>query len=239
MYACIRQKIRRFLRRAVRWCLYDQSYPTCQMKEHISIARNCSLKNSEFGRYVNIAHHASVMDCVVDDRTSIERYSKLRGSDIGKYCSISWDVTIGAVSHPQTTLSSHAFTYRKQFGLVDDDTFLNHPRTRIGNDVWIGCNSVIISGVSVGDGAIIGAGAVVTRDVPPYHIVAGVPARVIRPRFPDERITAISQLKWWDWPDEMIRKNISLFQKDLDDEVIGQLSKLAVWKQGNSAQSEG
>ena len=188
------------------------------------IAQNCDLQDSEFGRYVFGAYDASVMKCTVGDRTSIGRYSKLRDANIGKYCSISWDVTIGAVSHPQTTLSSHAFTYRKQFGLVDEDTFLRHPCTIIGNDVWIGCNSVIISGVTIGDGAIIGAGAVVTKDVPPYHIVAGVPARTIRLRYSGERAASIQKLKWWDWPDEVIRENIDLFRRNLDEVTINQLA---------------
>ena len=83
----------------------------------------------------------------------------------------------------------------------------------VGNDVWIGYEAVILSGVTIGDGAIIGARAVVTKDVPPYTIVAGVPARPIRKRFDEETIARLEQLRWWDWPEDEIRRNISHIQR--------------------------
>ena len=83
----------------------------------------------------------------------------------------------------------------------------------VGNDVWIGYEAVILSGVTIGDGAIIGARAVVTKDVPPYTIVAGVPARPIRKRFDEETIARLEQLRWWDWPEDEIRRHISHIQR--------------------------
>ena len=83
----------------------------------------------------------------------------------------------------------------------------------VGNDVWIGYEAVILSGVTIGDGAIIGARAVVTKDVLPYTIVAGVPARPIRKRFDEETIARLEQLRWWDWPEDEIRRNISHIQR--------------------------
>ena len=82
----------------------------------------------------------------------------------------------------------------------------------IGNDVWIGFEAVIMAGVTIGDGSIIGTRAVVTKDIPPYTIVGGVPAKPIRQRFSDKVISALLEIKWWDWPDEKIRKNISAIQ---------------------------
>ena len=82
----------------------------------------------------------------------------------------------------------------------------------IGNDVWIGYEAVIMAGVTIGDGAIIGARAVVTKDVPPYTIVGGVPAREIRRRFSDDVIARLLELKWWDWPAEQIQRNIKNIQ---------------------------
>ena len=82
----------------------------------------------------------------------------------------------------------------------------------VGNDVWIGYEAVILSGVTIGDGAIIGARAVVTKDVPPYTIVGGVPARPIRPRFGFETIAALRELRWWDWPRERIVRNLAALQ---------------------------
>ena len=89
----------------------------------------------------------------------------------------------------------------------------------IGNDVWIGFEAVILSGVTIGDGAIIGARAVVTKDVPPYTIVGGVPARPIRKRFSEEVISKLSELQWWNWSEERIRENIGVIQAGRIDEL--------------------
>ena len=90
----------------------------------------------------------------------------------------------------------------------------------IGNDVWIGYEAVILAGVTVGDGAVIGARAVVTKDVPPYTIVGGVPAKQIRKRFPKETISGLLALKWWDWPKERIAQNISAIQSGRLDLLV-------------------
>ena len=82
----------------------------------------------------------------------------------------------------------------------------------IGNDVWIGYEAVIMSGVTIGDGAIIGARAVVAKHVPPYTIVGGIPAKPIRKRFSDEVVSSLLEIKWWEWSDERIRENISAIQ---------------------------
>ena len=89
----------------------------------------------------------------------------------------------------------------------------------IGNDVWIGYETVILSGVTIGDGAIIGTRAVVTKDVPPYTIVGGVPARHIRRRFDEESVTKLMELKWWEWPDEKIKENLPAIQSGRINEL--------------------
>ncbi len=118
---------------------------------------------------------------------------------IGKFCSIGNLCTIGARQHDMSALSTwpHEAT-------LDAVEKLNKPTT-VGNDVWIGCNSVILSGVTVGDGAVIGAGAVVTKDVPPYAIAYGNPARVRKYRFDDATIAELLRLAWWDKPVEIIK----------------------------------
>ena len=198
----------------------EEEYQGCKFGYHCSIAPNCDLQFSEFGKWVNIAHDAQALNAVVGDRTSVGRYSKLRDCKIGKFCSISWDVTIGAVSHPMNRISTHAFTYRKQFGISDSDIALAQKETLIENDVWIGCNAVILSGITVGNGAIIGAGAVVTRDVPPYAVVVGVPAKVMRYRFDEAQIRKIYNLKWWDWSDEQIKESLDYFRTEINQLCI-------------------
>lgn len=84
----------------------------------------------------------------------------------------------------------------------------------IGNDVWIGSHALILGGVKIGDGAVIGAGAVVTKDVPPYAVVGGVPARIIKYRFSQEIIDKLLEIKWWNLPENILKENIKLFQTD-------------------------
>ena len=135
---------------------------------------------------------------------------------IGKFCSIADDVIIGVGSHPLNTLSTHPFQYArhkvKLTGniLVDKENLLKPSptgkKTVIGNDVWIGARAIILRDINVGDGAVIGANAVVTKDVPPYAVVAGVPAKIIKYRFPQETIDKLEELKWWDYPKDFIVK---------------------------------
>lgn len=143
---------------------------------------------------------------------------KIYTTDIGRYCSIAQNTNIGQANHPMQFLSTSPTFFEKSFKIstgvsfpfkIEYDSDKPHAatstaataavakRTRLGNDVWVGHGAIIIAGVTVGDGAVVGAGAVVTKDVPPYAIVGGVPARVIRYRFDEETIRRLLDLKWW------------------------------------------
>ena len=165
-----------------------------------------------------------VNNCKIGKYTSIGPYTWCIDAEIGSFCSISHFVEIGAASHPIDRITTNAFTYSTVFGFVDKTEPFEPIKTIIGNDVWLGCKTSILSGVKVGHGAIVGAGAVVTKDVPPYAIVAGVPAKVLRYRFDKEIIEKLLELKWWDFEKEFLAQHIELFKQDLTIELIDDLS---------------
>lgn len=137
---------------------------------------------------------------------------------IGKFCSIACGAKFifNSANHTLSSLSTYTFPiFFEEWGLDRErvsDAWDNKGDIIIGNDVWIGYEAVIMSGVTVGDGAIIGTRALVTKDVPPYTIVGGVPAKEIRKRFDDDTISKLLKIKWWDWPVERTAKNIRAIQ---------------------------
>lgn len=131
--------------------------------------------------------------------------------DVGRYCSIARYADIGAGDHPMQYLSTHSFVYKSQlfdhhpvYRDIPHSPWNPYSPTIIGNDVWVGAKATIRNGTTIGDGAIVAAGAVVVKDVPPYAIVGGIPARIIRYRFDAETIAELLALRWWDLPLETI-----------------------------------
>lgn len=142
---------------------------------------------------------------------------------IGKFCSVACGAKFLFTSgnHSLRSLSTYTFPiFYEQWGLDPKnirDAWDNKGDIVIGNDVWIGYEAVLLSGVTVGDGAVIGTRAVVTKDVPPYTIVGGVPARPIRRRFDPQTIARLEELRWWDWEEERIARNLSAIQSGRPD----------------------
>lgn len=142
---------------------------------------------------------------------------------IGKFCSVACGAKFLFTSgnHSLRSLSTYTFPiFYEQWGLDPKnirDAWDNKDDIVIGNDVWIGYEAVLLSGVTVGDGAVIGTRAVVTKDVPPYTIVGGVPARPIRRRFDPQTIARLEELRWWDWEEERIARNLSAIQSGRPD----------------------
>lgn len=140
---------------------------------------------------------------------------------IGKYCSIATGVTIFLGSeHRVDWISTYPFTFLWE----EAKSIQGHPATKgdvvVGNDVWIGYGTTLLSGVTVGDGAVIGACSLVIKDVPPYAIVAGNPTQTIKYRFDEETIKKLLKIKWWNWPDQRVRENIQYICSPSIDEFI-------------------
>ncbi len=155
------------------------------------IRSKCKVRYSKVGRY-------SYMDSG----------SSVSYAEIGAFCSIAAEVAIGGGAHPLDTVSTSPLfcrgsnIFRKNLASIPYEPYRT---TVIGNDVWIGTRAIVLQGVTVGNGAVIGAGAVVTKDVPPYAIVAGNPARILRMRFPEETAAALEALAWWGWEERKLK----------------------------------
>lgn len=135
-----------------------------------------------------------------------------RNTVIGKYCSIANNVFFYNRDHPCGFVSTHPRFFNENCGSIPEANLIEYKKKVIGNDVWIGQNAIILASVGrIGDGAVIGAGAVVTKDVPDYAIVVGVPARITGYRFDSHTIDALKKSKWWDWDPKKIESNIRLF----------------------------
>lgn len=161
--------------------------------------------NSTLGRYTEVADRCRLDEVEMGDYSYIMQDGAVWCATIGKFANIAASVRINATNHPTWRPTLHHFTYRAADyfdGAENDHDFFSwrrDNRVSIGHDVWIGHGATVLPGITVGDGAVIGAGAVVSRDVAPYTIVGGVPAKLIRERFPKSVAERMQALAWWDW----------------------------------------
>lgn len=192
---------------------------------------------SRISRKAKIYSRVQVSDSSMNDYSYIGRRSRLIHTKVGKFCSISSDCAIGMGTHSLQNIStSSIFTARRNgtgISWTSGSSFEEFKITIIGNDVWVGQRAMVMGGITIGDGAVIGAGAVVTKDVPPYAIVGGVPAKIIRYRFPNEVIEKLESSEWWSLPDKELKDNINLFQKPLEKDNLDKLILLCKSKKIN------
>ena len=179
---------------------------------------------SEIDKRTRIHRGAKVINSSIGAYSYLSQHSEVVYAQIGKFCSIGHNSKIGLARHTIECIStSPIFTEKYNalgYSLTDGESVCPYKSVLIGNDVWIGANALVVGGVSIGDGAVVGAGAVVTRDVPPYAVVGGVPAKVIRYRFEESMIDVLEKIQWWNFSEERLREQITLFQKEklsLDD----------------------
>lgn len=210
----------------------DAIITNSKIDESASLYYRCWIRNSMIKYKAIIGDYSRITSSQIDDYVRIDRNNLIYHSIIGRYTytgpfdmifkttignfsSISYGVTIGPPEHDYHRISTHPFLYDPSYDIFGKDEILYNNKfdkqTEIGSDVWIGCNATILRGCKIGDGAIVGANSLVKQDVPPYAIVAGVPARIIKYRFDKNKIQNLLSKKWWEWDIEKIKRNKSLF----------------------------
>lgn len=163
------------------------------------------VRASTLGRYTEVGARTHLLESELGDYSYIVNDGDMAYTKAGKFCSIAAMTRINPGNHPMWRASQAHFTYRASAyfeGEADEESFFDWRRSHrviLGNDVWIGHGAIILPGRRIGDGAVVAAGAIVTKDVPAYAIVGGNPARVIKPRFPEPIAQRLSRLTWWDW----------------------------------------
>ena len=203
----------------------NKIYPRTGDKETIYLKNVITNPNIVVGDYT--MYNDFVNDPVLFEKNNVLYHYPISHDKliIGKFCSIACGAKFlfNSANHTLSSLSTYPFPlFFEEWNLEKKDvtkSWDNKGNIIIGNDVWIGYEAVILAGVTIGDGAIIGTRAVVTKDVPPYTIVGGVPAKPIKKRFSEEIISKLLDIQWWNWSDEKIAKNIKAIQTGKIDEL--------------------
>jgi phosphonate metabolism protein (transferase hexapeptide repeat family) len=178
----------------------------------------CSITESRFGAYVEIGQGSRIAHSDFGDYSYCDRFADIANATIGKFANIASYTRVGATDHPLDTAACHHFLYRSADywdDAEDDAEFFAHRRSRrahVGHDTWLGHSCMIKPEVTVGHGAVVASGAIVTKDVAPYTIVAGIPAKVMRRRQPEEIAERLIALAWWDWHHDRLRAALTDFR---------------------------
>jgi len=179
---------------------------------------DCEITDASFGRYTEIGRGSRLAHSHIGDYSYCDRFADIANTTVGKFSNIAAYVRIGATDHPMEKASLHHFHYRSAdyFDDASDDAdWFKHRRTRrttIGHDTWLGNGAQVRPEVTIGHGAIVAGGAIVTKDVAPYMIVAGIPAVSLRARFAPDVAERLLALAWWDWPHPRLRAALEDFR---------------------------
>ncbi|MCZ4366346.1 chloramphenicol acetyltransferase [Sulfitobacter dubius] len=179
---------------------------------------DCEVTDTQFGRYVEIGRATRLAHSEIGDYSYCDRWCDIANTQVGKFSNIAASVRIGATDHPMEKASLHHFHYRAgdYFDGAEDDAdwfaLRRSRRTVIGHDTWLGHGAQVRPEVTIGHGAVVAGGAIVTRDVAPYMIVAGIPAKPLRRRFSESIAARMEELAWWDWPHERLHASLKDFQ---------------------------
>ena len=183
-----------------------------------TIHPSARVNNSKLGRYTEVSERCRIDEAEIGDYSYIMQDGAVWCATIGKFVNMAASVRLNATNHPTWRATLHHFTYRAANYWDDAENekdffeWRRENRVTIGHDVWIGHGATVLPGVTVGNGAVIGAGAVVSKDVAPYTIVGGVPAKLIRERFTAEVGARMDRLAWWDWDHDRLRTALADFR---------------------------
>jgi len=186
--------------------------------EHPFIHPDCEIADATFGTFVEIGRGSRVAHSTIGDYSYCDRYADIANATVGKFANIAAYVRIGATDHPMEKASLHHFHYRSgdYFDDADHDAaWFDHRRTRratLGHDTWLGNGAQVRPEVTIGHGAVVAGGAIVTKDVAPYMIVAGIPAVPLRTRFSPRIADRMMALAWWDWTHDALRAALDDFR---------------------------
>lgn len=178
----------------------------------------CEIVNSQFGRWCEVGTASRVINSTFEDYAYCDRMADIANTTVGKFANIAAMTRIGPTDHPFANAAQHHFLYRSSYywdDVEDDTDFFSARaarRTTLGADCWIGHGAIIKPEVTVGIGAIVASGAVVTKDIAPFMIVAGCPAQPLRARFSDAVIARLLALAWWDWEHDALRAALMDFR---------------------------
>jgi len=194
-----------------------------------SVGDDSVVERSTFEESVIINRRNYINDCVIGRYSYTGLNAIMRFTKMGRFCSIAPNVDIGGIDHDYRMVSTMpSFRFNQMLSGKVDLSGGEHLYGIIGNDVWIATGAIILRKCNIGDGAVVGAGAVVTKDVPPYAIVAGVPAKVIGYRCEEKYIERLLSLKWWDFPKDVLCGHIDeIIKREINDSSLSSLEELA------------
>lgn len=177
---------------------------------NVNVLFDCQISDK-----VNLVLPYDLRNVKVDDYSYISRNGYINNTDIGKFCSIGPNFCCGLGVHPVNGISTSPMFYstakQNGYSLVNENKITESKKINIGNDVFIGANVTVLDGVTIGDGAVIGAGAVVTKDILPYAIAVGVPAKIVKYRFDNNQINRLSRIEWWNFETDKLKEIESNF----------------------------
>ncbi len=179
------------------------------------LGNKVSIVNAKIGKHVYLGNNVFLNNSEIGDHSYLNSASHANYTKIGKFCSIGSNVKFGLGYHPTNLISTHPAFYsnNKDFKTFSDKNyFKEYPRIILGNDVWVGINVIVMGGVTIGDGAIIAAGAIVTKDVESYAVVGGVPARHLKYRIDKNLIRKVIGTEWWNKDEKWFKENHNLFR---------------------------